>query len=149
MITCNKIKADIISDSFCGCYVWEYNGENCGIDPIGTKEGMTFHIWYGSKPDSLTQDILEKSLLRKFFQISESTEGDSVSDRVKKMLEEQMKLLFELSRKESTEPDELIVYTTAMIYLAKVLAAGHSDIDADCVAESLTKILRNTSNMNS
>lgn len=98
---------------------------------------------------SLTQDILEKSLLRKFFQISESTEGDSVSDRVKKMLEEQMKLLFELSRKESTEPDELIVYTTAMISLAKVLAAGHSDIDADCVAESLTKILRNTSNMNS
>lgn len=56
MINCNKIKADIMSDSFCGCYVWEYNGENCGIDPIGTKEGMTFHIWYGSKPDFVAKN---------------------------------------------------------------------------------------------
>lgn len=63
------------------------------------------------------------------------------SDECKKMLEEQMKLLFELSRKESTEPDELIVYTTAMISLAKVLAGIQPAADVDSIAQRLTEMM--------
>lgn len=56
MITCEKIKADILHDSYSGCYIWEYKGKHCGIDPIGTSEGMTFHVWYGRQPDLVAKN---------------------------------------------------------------------------------------------
>lgn len=56
MITCDYIKKYIIGNSYSSCFTWTYKGKHCGIDPIGTKDGMTYVMWYGKKEDFITSN---------------------------------------------------------------------------------------------
>lgn len=48
MITCEKIKQDIIKNYYCQCFTWLYKGKPCGIDPAGEKDGsITYIMWCG------------------------------------------------------------------------------------------------------
>lgn len=40
-MTCEQIQDDVITTQ--SCYIFEYKGKPCGIDPV---EG-TFNMWYG------------------------------------------------------------------------------------------------------
>ncbi len=59
MITCDRIKKDVIKTQC--CYVFDYKNQPCGIDP--TSKG--FNVWYGDK--ELEASDWEQVVTTKFF----------------------------------------------------------------------------------
>lgn len=51
MIDCEYIRHSIEAEPncYCNCFVFDYKGEPCGIDPWDRKGQQHFNVWYGEK----------------------------------------------------------------------------------------------------